>query len=349
MTTAAQQNKSAAKIRKIDAFCHFAPPALLDYLEKSSGKPHPFRGLFRARPILTDIPKRIGFMDAHHLDVSVLIPLPWLETTPAVWQNAKLSLEAAQICNNELAKGVQTAPDRFFGVALLPTTDIPDMVRELDRAVGELGFVGGMIAVGPTVRRVDDPRMEAFWQHVAKINVPIWMHPSRPITYPDYVDETVSKDLDWQTLGWLHDTSTAMTRIVFAGLFDRYPNLKIITHHHGALVPLFANRMEMGYRSFEQDGVNFQTGIKRPYTEHFRKFYCDTATFGYEPLVLQQAFSFFDKNRMLFGTDTPMDAAPGEFLANATRSVESLPASQSEKARIFAGNFLSLINRPQKG
>lgn len=336
---------SPRKLNKVDAYCHFAPPALLDYLEKATGQPHPFRGLFRARPILTDAAKRVAFMDAHKLDASVLIPLPWLETAPVVWQNASKATEAARLCNNEIAKVVQSAPDRFFGVALLPTTEPQDMVRELDRAVDELGFVGGMIAVGPTARRVDDERMNPLWERAAKRDVPIWLHPSRPINYPDYVDETVSKDLDWQTMGWLHDTSTAMTRIVFAGLFDKYPNLKIVTHHHGALIPLFAGRMEAGYRSFENDGMRFQTPISRPYTAHFRKFYCDTATFSYEPLVLLQAFQFFDKGRMLFGTDTPMDAAPGEFVANSTRSVESLHASKNEKARIFAGNFLNLINR----
>ncbi|MES2461041.1 MAG: amidohydrolase family protein [Armatimonadota bacterium] len=340
-----QPKATGASPKKIDAFCHFAPDVLLQYLEQKTGRPHPFRGLFQARAILTNIDKRIAFMDARKLDVSVLVPLPWIETAPTVWQNAPQAAEAARLCNDALAKVVQSHPTRLYGVALIPTTEPQAMVRELDRAVGELGFVGGMIAVGPTVKRVDHPEMEVLFQRAAKLDVPLWMHPSRPITYPDYTDETLSQDLDWQTLGWLHDTSTAMTRIVFAGLFQKYPNLKVITHHHGALIPLFANRMENGYRSFEQSGTTFKTPIKRPYIDHFRKFYCDTATFGYEPLVLQQALEFFGPKRMLFGTDTPMDASEGEFLASATRTVESLRASQADKARIFAGNFLELINR----
>ncbi|MBC8103843.1 MAG: amidohydrolase family protein [Cytophagales bacterium] len=331
--------------RRVDAFCHFAPPALLDYLEAKTGRPHPFRGLFKARAILTDSRKRIAFMDARKLDVSVLVPLPWIEVTPTVWRNAGQAAEAARICNDALAQVVRADPARFYGVALIPTTEPQAMVRELERAVKELGFVGGLIAVGPTVKRMDDPAMEVLFQQAARLEVPLWLHPSRPITYPDYADEPASKFLDWQTLGWLHDTSTAMTRIVFAGLFERYPRLKIITHHHGALIPLFANRMEMGYRSFAQDGMKFPTPIKPPYTDHFRKFYCDTATFGFEPLVLQQALDFFGPEKMLFGTDTPMDAAEGEFLSNAARSVESLRASEADKSRIFAGNFLSLIRK----
>jgi predicted TIM-barrel fold metal-dependent hydrolase len=345
-STALIQPKSAGGApKKIDAFCHFAPEVLLQYLEQKSGRPHPFRGLFQARPLLTQVDKRIAFMDARKLDVSVLVPLPWIETAPTVWQNAAQAAEAARLCNDAMAKVVQSQPTRFQGVALLPTTEPQGMVKELERAVNELGFVGGVVAVGPTVKRMDHPEMEALFQVAAKLDVPLWLHPSRPITYPDYIDEQMSLDLDWQTLGWLHDTSTAMTRIVFAGLFEKYPDLKIITHHHGALIPLFAKRMEDGYRSFEKSGMSFKTPIKRPYTEHFRKFYCDTATFGYEPLVLQQAFEFFGPKRMLFGTDTPMETTEGDFLTNSTRSVESLKASSGDKARIFAGNFLELIKR----
>ncbi|GAB4458519.1 MAG: amidohydrolase family protein [Armatimonadaceae bacterium] len=331
--------------RRIDAFCHLAPEALLDFMEEKSGQPHPFRRLFQARPILTDARKRIGFMDKHRVDVSVLVPLPWLETTPDVWQNPALAERAARICNDAMAQAVQTDRTRFYGVALLPTTEPAGMVRELDRAVQELGFVGGMIAVGPTVKRVDSPEMEPLFRRAADLDVPLWMHPSRPITYPEYTDEPLSKFLDWQTLGWLHDTSTAMTRIVFAGLFQKYPRLKVIAHHHGALIPLFAQRMEQGYRSFAQSGTEFRTPIRPPYTPHFQKFYCDTATFGYEPLVLQQAVEFFGVSRVLFGTDTPMDAGEGEFVAGSEKSVQALKVSEADKARIFAGNFLSLIRR----
>ena len=340
------QNKPFGAIpRRIDAFCHFAPDALMDYLEAKTGKSHPFRGLFQARPILTNVSRRIAFMDGRKLDGSVLVPLPWLEVTPTIWQNPQEAKEASRLCNDALAQAVQTNKQRLYGVALLPTTEPDAMAAELKRAVKELGFVGGLVAVGPTVRRMDALEMEPLFRAAADLDVPIWLHPSRPITYPDYTDEPMSKYLDWQTLGWLHDTSTAMTRIVFAGLFQKYPDLKIITHHHGALIPLFAQRMEMGYTSFERAGANFRTPIKPPYTDHFRKFYCDTATFGYEPLLLQQALNFFGAKRMLFGTDTPMDNAEGEFLNNSTRSVQSLKVSDADKARIFAGNFLSLVQR----
>lgn len=332
-------------MRRVDAYSHFAPLGLLDFLEAKTGTAHPFRRLFEARPILTDSRKRLAWMDSRRIDGSALVPLPWLETAPPVWKDPALALQAARICNDSLAAVVQSDKSRLFGVALLPTTDPQAMASELKRAVSELGFVGGLIAVGPTVKRVDAPEMALLWRTAAELDVPIWMHPSRPITYPEYSDEPASRFLDWQTLGWLHDTSTAMTRIVFAGLFQQYPKLKVITHHHGALIPLFAQRMEQGYRSFAKSGTTFPTPIQPPYSPHFQKFYCDTATFGYEPLVLQQSFEFFGPKRMLFGTDSPMDASEGEFVEASSRSVDALKASAVEKSGIYASNFLSLIRR----
>ena len=122
-----------------------------------------------------------------------------------------------------------------------------------------------------------------------RLDVPLWLHPSRPPLYPDYTDETDSKFQIWQTLSWLQDSSAAMVRIVFAGVFERYPNLKLIIHHHGALVPLFAQRMQYGWDYFEQNtGVRQSRSISQPYIEHFRKHvYCDTATQGREPKLLE--------------------------------------------------------------
>jgi aminocarboxymuconate-semialdehyde decarboxylase len=165
------------------------------------------------------------------------------------------------------------------------------------------------------------------------------MHPSRPPVYPDYIDEQVSKYQVWQTLSWLMDSSAAMVRIVFAGVFDRYPDLKLIVHHHGALVPLFAKRMQYGWDYFEEStGKKQVTSISRPYIDHFRKFYCDTATQGHEPALLEMACRFFDSSRILFGSDAPMDATGGKaFTLDAASSVEAMAIPAEDKQRIYRG------------
>ena len=336
------------RIRKIDFYAHFSFVRLIDFLDKSGGpRPHVFRQLFSNTPTLIDVDQRLRHMDKYGIEADVLVPLPWLETAPSVHADPKLAAKAAKIFNGDLAKVVSQYPDRFFGVALLPTTNPEVMMSEFESAVKDLGFAGGVIAVGPTVKRPDHKDYEPLYRRAVELDVPLWLHPSRPLNYPDYIDEKVSKYQVWQGFGWLMDSSTAMVRIVFSGIFQRYPNLKLVIHHHGALVPLFSKRLESGWDFFEHSGgVKEATQILRPYINHFKNFYCDTATQGFEPLLLQLAYEFFGVDHILFGTDTPMDAkAGGVHTPETDRCVGALNISEADKKKIYNGNALRLLKR----
>jgi predicted TIM-barrel fold metal-dependent hydrolase len=342
----AKPNAASQAADKIDFYCHFSSMKVIDYLEEAGeSKPHVFRSLFFNTPTLIDVDKRLRLMDSCGISRSVLVPLPWIETSPAVYADPQKCSRAARIMNEELARITAKRPDRFSAVALLPATNTDIMIREIDYAVKQLGFGGGMVAFGPTVKRPDHGDYEQLWATAVRLDVPIWMHPSRPPVYPDYIDEEVSKYQVWQTLSWLMDSSTAMVRIVFAGVFDRYPGLKLVVHHHGALVPLFAKRMQYGWDYFEEStGKKQVTSISRPYIDHFRKFYCDTATQGHEPALLEIAYRFFGKDRILFGSDAPMDAAGGKaFTLDAMSSVEAMAIPVEDKQLIYRDNALKIL------
>ena len=338
---AAQPKASAAGGDIVDAYSHFSFIKVIDYLEEKGGqRPHVFRSLFANTPTLIEPDRRLELMDRLGIARSVLVPLPWLETSPPVHADPRLCLEAAGMFNDALAATVSRRPDRFTGVALLPTTNSEIMVAEFERAVRELKFAGGMFVAGPTAKPPDHPDYEPLYRKAAELNAALWIHPSRPALYPDYVGEKMSQFQVWQGLSWLLDSSTAMVRLVFNGLFDRYPGIKIVIHHHGALIPLFAQRLQYGWDYFEQNtGVRQPTAIRRPYIEHFKKFYIDTATQGNEPLLLQMAVNFFGVDRVLFGSDCPMDATAGvAFTTDAIRSVNGLQVTEAERALIFRGN-----------
>lgn len=335
-------------MKKIDAYTHFCPLAFIEFLESSLGRqPHVFRQLFSTTPTLTNPDLRLQLMDKYGIDMHVLVPLPWIEATPTIHADPKLAQQAAKLCNDELYKIVSAHPDRFVGVAILPTTNPEIMMAEFERAINELGFVGAVIFVGPTVTRGDDQSYEPLYQRAAELGVPLWLHPCRPGNYPDYIDETKSEYLLWQTLGWLMDTSNVMVRLVFNGIFQRYPQLKLITHHHGALIPLFAKRMQESYDYFEcNSNFKMNTNISQPYINHFKNFYCDTATLGFEPLLLEMAYKFFGVEHLLFGSDTPMDTkAGGIFTPETDRSIASLLISEADREKIYSGNFLQLISK----
>lgn len=340
--------KPPKKGSRIDAYCHFSMMSIIDYLENNSGiRPHVFRSLFSNTPTLIDVNERLALMDETGVDLSILVPLPWIETAPPVYANPQLALGAAQLFNDDLANIVANNSDRFLGVALLPTTNTDVMLSEFERAVNELHMVGGFFVVGPTVKPPDHSDYEQLYRKATELDVPLWIHPSRPGNYPDYVGEPGSKFQVWQTLSWLLDSSTAMVRIVFAGVFDRYPDLKLIIHHHGALIPQYAQRMQNGWDYFEQNtGQKQPTDISSPYIEHFKKFYGDTATQGNEPLLIQMALNFFGPNHLVFGSDGPMDAESGRIFTNdSISSITELGLSKKDEEKIFSGNILRLINR----
>ncbi|NWG04522.1 MAG: amidohydrolase [Syntrophaceae bacterium] len=343
-----KKERALEKEYRIDAYCHFSIMRIIDFLEKASNVyPHVFRSLFANTPTLIDVEKRLTLMDRCGIDLSVLVPLPWLETTPAVHADPKLCAEAARLFNDEMAITVSKRPDRFLGVALVPTTHPEIMVAEFERAVRTLKLVGGFFVVGPTVKPPDHPHYEFLYQKAVELNVPLWIHPSRPPDYPDYVGEKISQYQVWQTLSWLLDSSTAMIRLVFNGVFERYPDLKLIIHHHGALVPLFAKRMQYGWDYFEQNtGKKQPTPISHPYIDHFKKFYCDTATQGDEPLLLKMTYDFFGPDHLLFGSDAPMDPTDGKaFTLDARQSVEGLGLGKADSKKIFSQNILRLLKR----
>jgi predicted TIM-barrel fold metal-dependent hydrolase len=326
--------------------------SIIEYLEqKGNIYPHVFRSLFGNTPTLINVEQRLAMMDETGIDLSVLVPLPWIETVPPVYANPDLCKGAAQLFNNELANIVAGHPDRFMGVALLPTTNAGIMLEELERAVNDLNMVGGFFVVGPTVKPPDHADYQQLYARAVELDVPLWIHPSRPGNYPDYVGEPGSKWQIWQALSWLLDSSQAMVRLVFDGVFDRYPNLKLIIHHHGALIPMFAQRMQNGWDYFEQNtGVKQPTSISSPYIEHFKNFYCDTATQGHEPLMIQMALNFFGPDRILFGSDGPMDKENGRIFTNdAIRSVEDLNLKKKVQEKIFSGNALRLLKRSPSG
>jgi uncharacterized protein len=331
----------------IDIYTHFVPPGLLDDLEQVSGTPHVFRTLFSHKPTLVDLDQRVELLDQFGIDVNMLVPLPWLETVPAAATDPARAPQIARRANGALAEEIARHRTRFVGVGLVPTTTPDALLAELEHAVGELGFAGVMVPVGPTAKRLDHPDFEGLFARSQELGSGIWLHPSRPIVRPDYDDETMSRFLHWQTLGWLADTSSAMERIVFAGVFERYPDVKIITHHHGALIPLFGSRMQLGWDTFETlAGLPMETSISRPYIDHFKLFYGDTATFGVEPLMLQQAIAFFGVERILFGSDTPMDDRSGQtFIPNTLASIDQLGLPHEERAAVLAGNAERLFAR----
>jgi predicted TIM-barrel fold metal-dependent hydrolase len=334
---------------KLDAFCHVLPKRYFDRLQRSSSE-RAANLVKRTAPIrsLWDVDERLRVIDPFD-DYAQIISLaaPPLEALGEPGETAAL----ARLANEEMAELVRSRPDTFVGfVAGLPMNDVDAALAEIDRAVHELGALGIQIYTHVNGLPLDDPRFEPVFARMAELDRAVWVHPARNSSWPDYPTERKSKYEVWWLFGWPYDTSAFMARLVFSGVLTRHPDLKIITHHAGGMVPFFSGRVGPGMDSFgartpdeEQELVESELEV-RP-IDAFRRFYADTAVFG-APHALRCAYEFFEAEHMLFASDMPFDPVPGTFIRDTIADVEALDIPAAERERIFEGNARDLLRVP---
>jgi uncharacterized protein len=251
----------------------------------------------------------------------------------------KDALELSQIANDEMAELVVKYPDHFVaGVACLPMNDMDNALREAERALKELKMKGVLIYTPCNEKPLDSPDLFPLYELMVKYDLPIWVHPNKEANVPDYKGESMSKYRIFQTVGWPYETTVAMVRLVFSGVLEKYPSLKIITHHCGGMVPFFAGRLagEGVQKLNESAGVNVT--IRRTPMEYFKMLYADTALSGYSTPALMAAYPFFGGDHMLFATDFLFG------LENKVASVEQMIIPDQDKYKICEGNAKRLLH-----
>jgi aminocarboxymuconate-semialdehyde decarboxylase len=160
--------------------------------------------------------------------------------------------------------------------------------------------------------------------------------------------EDKSKYEIWWTFGWPYETSVAMARIVFAGLFDSYPNLKILSHHLGAMIPFFEGRVgpgwdQLGTRTSDEDLTQVLRRLKKRPLDYFRMFYGDTAVFG-SRAATECGLSFFGVDRVLFASDAPFDPERGPmYIRETLRVLDELDLTEADRRKIYFENAEKLL------
>jgi aminocarboxymuconate-semialdehyde decarboxylase len=219
----------------------------------------------------------------------------------------------------------------------------PDVgVREAARAM-KMGALGVQIYTNVAGRPLDDPAFEPIFATMAEFDLPVWLHPARTASMPDYPAEQKSRFEMWWCFGWPYDTSVAMVRMVFAGLLDRYPGLKIITHHLGGMIPYYDGRIGpglqvLGSRTSDEDYSNILPSLKRPHLDYLHDFYGDTALFGGGIQAVRCGLEFFGSDHVVFATDTPLGP-----IAPTIDTIKRLDIADDDRRKIFVGNAERLL------
>lgn len=326
---------------KIDIYSHLIPPKLKDLMFE---KQKTIREL-QTNVCLYDLESRFRVMDRYP-DLVQVLTVPG--ATPDDLAGSEGAVDLSRRINDEMAELVDKYPYRFAGgVAVLPTSNIDACLEEIERAVKELKLRGILLRIPINGKPVDRPEFFPLYEKMCELNLPIWFHPHKNPRVPDYPDETESKYIMWHLWGLVVESTYSMTRLVFSGVLEKLPKLKIIIHHCGAMVPYFSERIANHYHQSEmRNKTKFTAGLTEPPEDYFRRFYTDTAIIGNTP-ALMCAYQFYGADHMLFGTDSPFDSQLGDYGTKRTiQAVEQMSVPEEDKKKIFESNARKLLRLP---
>ncbi|HEV1999396.1 MAG TPA: amidohydrolase family protein, partial [Xanthobacteraceae bacterium] len=304
----------------------------------------------RAIPSIHDLGERFRVMDQFSDYAQVLsLPSPPLEVIAK--GDRKAAAELARIGNDGMAELVAKYPDRFPAFIAHTPLSAPDAgVGETTRAIKELGAIGAQIFTNVDGKPLDRPEFEPFFAAMHKLDLPIWLHPARGANHPDYLDEKKSLYEIWWTFGWPYETSTAMARLVFSKTMEKFPGLKVIAHHLGAMVPYFEGRVgpgmdQLGARTSDEDYVALRKGLKKRPLDYFKDFYADTAVFGSRAATVC-GLEFYGVDKVVFASDSPFDPERGPgYIRETIKIIDNLDLTPEARDKIYYKNLEKLTGR----
>lgn len=234
------------------------------------------------------------------------------------------STESVAVCyqaNEELLNIVSNNSDIFeAAVGMLPMNNVSEAVKLLEeQATSNDKLLGFQLFTRANGQSIASPEYEPIFEKAAQLNIPLWLHPVFDERKPD----------NNITFSWEYELTQAMYQIVKANYFEKYPNLKIIVHHAGAMVPFFAERIR-------------RTMSETEFAD-FKKFYVDTAILG-NTKALELALEFYGKKHLLFGTDAPFAIAPTGATQEIISAIDQMDVDPKIKQAIYFNNFIDFLD-----
>src|SRR4030043_1318448 len=313
----------------IDIYSHHISKSVAEILAKAKyygqGKQFPY-------PVENGDPEvRLKLMDSYGVDIQALS-----QTHPVLLGLS--SEDATEICqrsNNDNYALCKAYPKRFVNICIISLLDMKSAMKELDRSINELDCRGITISANQNGKGLDSPEYYPFYEKVMKYDPPILIHPTHWESYP-----LVDMDQGWRMMhvfGWPFDTTQAVWRLIFGGVIDRYPSLKIVIHHMGAMIPYFVRRIESAFNGHLRDK------LPRHISEYWSNFYGDTAVDG-TVAAYPCGYAFFGPDRLMYGSDYPFGAEAGEaYIRDNLAGVKAMDIPPQDMEKILGGNAKKLL------
>ncbi|MEM7533065.1 MAG: amidohydrolase family protein [Chloroflexota bacterium] len=326
----------------LDVHCHFFPQAFLDAARKPNslqasielrddGQEHLICAGNFDHPLTPDFyaaEQMIADMDRTGVTMSAITSAP---PTLSYWAEPDAARELASRLNESIAERVQQHPDRFLGLAAVPFQDIDASIVEAKRAVNELGLHGFQIGSNVGGKNLDHPDFFPFFETVAELDVPLFVHP--------YIPAGVERMQDYylhNLIGMVGETGLAIATFIYGGVLERLPSLKVIFAHAGGVFPYIVGRMDHGYKVRTEECTK---AIPNPPSHYMQQIYFDCMSFN--PRALRYLVDMVGADHVLVGSDYPFDMGP---IGGPVKEVQSNPyLSDDEKAQICGMTAASLF------
>jgi len=313
----------------IDVFCHHISKSVGNILEK--GKYYGESKEFPYPPQNGDPEVRLALMDKYGINIQALS-----QTTPVLLGLSPQ--DAAKVCrlsNDDNYALCKAHPDRFVNICIISLLDMDSAMRELDRSINELDCRGVTISSSQNGKGLDSPEYFPFYEKIVEHDLPILIHGTHWECSP-----LMDMDNAWRFLhvfGWDYDSTQAVWRLIFGGVIDRFPSLKIVTHHLGNYIPFFVRRIEQNFNNFLRDK------LPRHISEYWGNIYGDTAVDGTAG-AFPCGYAFFGSDRMMYGSDYPFGAEAGEdFIRENLAGVKAMAIPEDEKRKILRENAKKML------
>jgi 2,3-dihydroxybenzoate decarboxylase len=266
---------------------------------------------------------RLAEMDAAGIDLAILSQSgPGVQAEP----DAEVALRRARENNDFLASQVQRHPTRYAGFATLPMHDPETAAAELERCVNDLGFKGSLVNGHTNGVYLDEPKYDAFWERMQALDVPLYLHPTDAFIMPHaYNDHPEISRAAW---GWGVETGTHTLRLLFAGVFDRFPDLKIVIGHMGEGLPYQRWRFDSRFAAYPH-GITLQ---RKP-SEYIGSNIVITTSGVCSPGALMGAIEEMGAEAVMFSVDYPYESS-----ADAADFIEAAPLDEATRHLICHGN-----------
>jgi aminocarboxymuconate-semialdehyde decarboxylase len=287
-----------------------------------------YRGarFFGVTPAMTDVSRRIEDMDRAGIDVEVVS----LSTPNVFFTDGEHQPAVARMINDAYAELIAQHPRRFKGFASIPM-DAPDKaLKELHRAIDDLKLNGVILLSNIGGRPLTSPEYRPFFEEANRMKICIFLHPMLPASSEGFREYVLGP-----IIGFPFDTSLAVARMCYDGMFEQLPDIRWIIGHLGGAIPYLMERMDNGFRDFAECRVKID---KLP-SVYLKRLYYDTVSFS--PYTLKMVRDMVGADHMVMGSDYPHLLGSIE---RAVPSIEALEIEGEEKNRIYSGTALSILS-----